>query len=210
VLLRPDNREKRRRAKRETSFKSPSSKFHILRMEQLRHIGETLGGIKTLMLFEDEIHINNRQCRLLADMLSLAFDSVSTEVKAHLRLEEKHTKWKTLENPLRELNRVFKEADTYIRSCLEPGRDWWAKAVALAGNMDCVEIHLHNLLWCLSVVLEAIEYAGEFSGCDEKEIARKKVLLRKKYDSELLDKKIFQYRFSKMLSTFNFISYIFY
>lgn len=207
--MRPDAGEKQRSAKRETAFKSPSSKVYILRMEQLRHIGETLGGIKTLMLFQDEIQVNNRQCRLLADMLSLAFDSVCSEMRAHLRFEEKHTKWKTLENPLRELNRIFREAEAYIKLCLEPGRDWWAKAVALAGNTDCVEVHLHNLLWCLPVVLEAIEYAGEFSGCDEKEIARKKVFFRKKYDTELLDKKIFQYRFSTVLLTFNFISYFF-
>lgn len=174
-------------------------------MEQLRHIGETLGGIKTLMLFQDEIQFNNRQCRLLADMLSLAFDSVSSEMRAHLRFEEKHTKWKTLENPLRELNRIFREAEAYIKLCLEPGRDWWAKAVALVGNTDCVEVHLHNLLWCLPVVLEAIEYAGEFSGCDGKEITLKKVLFRKKYDAELLDKKLFQYRFNKMLLTFNLL-----
>ncbi|KAJ4768540.1 Protein kinase family protein [Rhynchospora pubera] len=169
-------------------------------MEQLRHLGETLGGVKTLMLFQDEIRVNNRQCRLLADMLSLAFDSVASEMRAHLCFEEKQTKWKTLDNPLRELNRIFKEAEAYIKLCLEPGKDWWANAVALAGNMDCLEVHLHNLLWSLPVVLEAIEYAGEFSGCDEKEIARKKVFFRKKYDTELLDKRLFQYRFSKMLS----------
>lgn len=165
-------------------------------MEQFRQLGEALGSIKALMLFKDSVHINQRQCCLLFDVLSFAFDSVAEEMKQNLRFEEKHTRWKVLDQPLRDLNRVFKEAEWYIRQCLET-KDWWAKTIMLYQNTDCMEFHIHNLLYSITVVVEAIETAGENSGSDHDEMLKKRLINSIKYRREHKDLKIFKWKFGK-------------
>ncbi|PKI66272.1 hypothetical protein CRG98_013353, partial [Punica granatum] len=166
-------------------------------MEQFRQVGEVLGSVKALMVLQDEIPINKRQCCLLLEIVSLAFTLISTSIKHNLRLEEKNTtKWKALDQPLRELHRVFREAEVYIRHCMD-SRDWWAKVISLHQNKDCVEFHVHNLLCNFPAVVEAIETAGEISGLDPDEMQKRGVLLRKKYDRELNDPKVFALRFGE-------------
>ncbi|KAJ1386066.1 Serine-threonine/tyrosine-protein kinase, catalytic domain [Sesbania bispinosa] len=165
-------------------------------MEQLRHIGEVLGSLKALMVLRDEIQINQRQCCLILDTFSLAFDTIADEIKQNLKLEERNTKWKPLEFPLRELCRVFKEGELYIRQCLD-SKEWWGKAITLSLNRDCVEFHIHNLLCYFPAVIEAIENAGEVSGLDQDEKLKKKLMLTRKYDNEWNDPKLFQWRFGK-------------
>lgn len=165
-------------------------------MEQFRQLGEALGSVKALMLFKDSVQINQRQCCFLLDVLSLAYDSVAEEMKRNLRFEEKHTRWKGLDQPLRDLNRVFKEAEGYIRHCLDT-KDWWAKAIMLYQNTDCIEFHIHNLLSSVAVVVEAIETAGENSGCDHDEMLKKRLFNSIKYRREHKDLKIFRWQFGK-------------
>lgn len=165
-------------------------------MEQLRHIGEVLGSLKALMVLRDEIQINQRQCCLILDIFSLAFETIAEEIRQNLKLEERNTKWKPLEFPLRELCRIFKEGELYIRHCLD-SKDWWGKALTLSQNRDCIEFHIHNLLCYFPAVIEAIESAGEVSGNDQDENLKKKVMLARKYDMEWNDPKLFQWRFGK-------------
>ncbi|KAI4302915.1 hypothetical protein MLD38_038608 [Melastoma candidum] len=165
-------------------------------MEQFRQVGEVLGSIKALMVLQDEIQINRRQCCLLNDVFTMAFDVISSEITHNLKLEERSTKWKALEQPLRQIHKVFKEGEMYIRYCLDL-KDWFAKAMILHQNKDCVELHIHNLLNIFPAVIEAIESAGEISGQDTEEIQRKGVLLRKKYDKEWYDSKLFQLRYGE-------------
>ncbi|XP_008798680.2 mitogen-activated protein kinase kinase kinase 7-like [Phoenix dactylifera] len=166
-------------------------------MEQFRQIGEVLGSLKALMVFRDEIHMNRRQCCLLVDAFNAAFEGIGDEIRHHLKFEEKVTKWKALEQPFKELHRIFREGEQYIRQCLEP-KDWWGKAIALSQSTDCVEFHLHNLLWCIPVVLEAIERVGEMSGSDHEEIHKKRVVFSKKYEREWMEPKLFQHKFGKL------------
>ncbi|KAK2968108.1 hypothetical protein RJ640_003939 [Escallonia rubra] len=165
-------------------------------MEQFRQIGEVVGSLKSLMVFRDEIQINNRQCCLLLDISNMAYETIAEEMKQNLRFEEKNTKWKVLEQPLRELCRVYKEAEVYIRQCLET-RDWWAKAITLYQNRDCVEFHIHNLLCCIPIVIEAIEIAGEMSGWDQDEMQKKRLIYSMKYQKDCKDPKLFQWKFAK-------------
>ncbi|KAE9460205.1 hypothetical protein C3L33_07891, partial [Rhododendron williamsianum] len=165
-------------------------------MEQLRQIGEVVGSSKALMVFRDEIQINPRQCGLLLDMFCFAYESIAEEMRQNLRFEEKHTKWKILEQPLRELHRIFKEGEMYIRQSLET-RDRWAKAITLYQDTDCVEFHIHNLLCCIPIVVEAIESAGEISGWDHEETQRKRVIYSMKYQKDCKDPKIFRWKFGK-------------
>ncbi|KAG9448390.1 hypothetical protein H6P81_014518 [Aristolochia fimbriata] len=165
-------------------------------MEQFRQIGEVLGSLKALMVFRQEIRINQRQCSLLVDMYNHAFEVIAEEIKHNLKFQEKSTKWKVLEHPLKELHRIFREGELYIRQCLET-KDWWARAISLAQNTDCVEFHLHNLLTCLPVVHEVIEVAGEIAGCDEEEMRKKRIMFSKMYEKEWMDPKIFQRKFGK-------------
>ncbi|XP_068644706.1 uncharacterized protein [Aristolochia californica] len=165
-------------------------------MEQFRQIGEVLGSLKALMVFRQEIRINQQQCCLLVDMFNHAFEEIAEEIKQNLKFEEKSTKWKALEHPLKELHRIFKEGELYIRQCLE-SKDWWTRAISLAQNTDCVEFHLHNLLWCVPVVHEAVEMAGEIAGCDEEEIRKKRILFSKMYEKEWMDPKLFQRKIGK-------------
>ncbi|CAL9084445.1 unnamed protein product [Musa textilis] len=165
-------------------------------MEQFRQIGEVLGSIKALMMFRSEIRISRHQCCLLVDAFDHAFESVAEEMRNHLRFDEKLIKWKALEHPLRELHRIFREGEQYLRQCLEPS-DWWGKAIALTHNTDCVEFHLHDLLWCVPIVMEAIENVGEITGTDQEEIGRKKLVFSKKYEKEWMEPKLFQLKFGK-------------
>ncbi|CAK7348762.1 unnamed protein product [Dovyalis caffra] len=165
-------------------------------MEQFRQIGEVLGSLKALMVFRDNIQINPRQCCLLLDVFSFAYDSIAEEMRQNLNFEEKNVKWRILEQPLREIYRIFKEGEGYIRQCLET-KDWWAKAITLYQNSDCVEFHIHNLLSCFPVVIEAIEIAGEFSGLDQDEIQKKRLVYSNKYQKEWKDPRLFQWKFAK-------------
>ncbi|KAF1868792.1 hypothetical protein Lal_00048071 [Lupinus albus] len=165
-------------------------------MEQFRQIGEALGSLKAVMVFRENIQINQRQCCLLHDVLSFAYDSIADEIRQNLKFEEKNGKWKVLEQPLREIHRVFKEGEAYIRQCLET-KEWWAKAITLCHNTDCVEFHIHNLLCCMPVVIEVIESAAETSGWDQDEMQRKRLINSKKYRKEYRDVKLFQWKFGK-------------
>ena len=138
-------------------------------MEQFRQVGEVVGSLKALMVLKHDISINQRQCCLLFDMMQLAFETISEEIRAYLKLEEKSVKWKALELPMKELHRVFKDAEGYIRYCIDV-KDWWGKAIGLHMNRDCVELHAHNLLSCFPLVIEAIETAAEISGADQDEM----------------------------------------
>ncbi|PKA53797.1 Light-sensor Protein kinase [Apostasia shenzhenica] len=166
-------------------------------MEQLRQVGEALGGLKALMVFQGEIQINQRQCCLLADAFTLAFDVIVDQMKQHLRFDEKQTKWHALENPLKELHRILKEGESFVRHCLEH-KDFWAKAISLCQNPDAVEFHLHNLLSCLPVVLEAIENVGEISGRDHETLQKKRIVFSKKYEREWMDPKLFNHQFGRI------------
>jgi len=165
-------------------------------MEQFRQIGEVLGSMKALMVLQDDIQINRRQCCLLFDMFSLAFDTISEEIKENLRMEERNTKWKPLEQPLKELHRVFKEGELYVRQCMD-SRDWLAKSVIFHNNRDCVEFHIQNLLCHYPIVIEAIETAGEISGLDLEEMRKKRIMLTNKYDNKWNDPKLFQWNYGK-------------
>ncbi|KAJ4711940.1 Protein kinase family protein [Melia azedarach] len=165
-------------------------------MEQFRQVGEVLGSLNALMVLKDDIQINQRQCCLLLDMFSLAFSNVADAIRLLLRSEEKNTKWKALEQPLRELHKVFKEGEHYVKQCLD-NKDWWSKAISLHQNKDCVEFHIHNLLCYFPAVIEAIETAGEISGLDPDEMQRRRVALGRKYDKEWNDPKLFQLKFGK-------------
>lgn len=148
------------------------------------------------MVLEDNIPFNQSQCFLLLEIFCLAFDTITEEIKQNLKLEEKNMKWKALEQPLRELYRVFKEGELYIKHCLD-SKDWWGKAITIHQNRDCAEFHIHNLLCYFPAVIEAIENAGEIAGLDEDEMQKRRVLLRKKYDKEWNDPKLFRWRFGK-------------
>ena len=88
-------------------------------MEQFRHIGEVLGSIKALMVLQDGIKINQGRCCLLLDIFTSAFETIGEEIRMNLKLEEKKTKWKGLDQPLRELYTVFREGEIYIRNCMD-------------------------------------------------------------------------------------------
>ena len=165
-------------------------------MEQFRQIGEVLGSLTALMVLQDDIQINRRQCCLLFDIFSLAFNTIAEEIRLNLKLEEKNTKWNALEYPLRELQRIFKEGELYVKQCMDK-KDWWVKAINLHQNKDCVDNHIHNLLCHYPAVIEAIETAGEIAGLDQDEMQRRRVALTKKYDKEWNDLKLFQFRFGK-------------
>ncbi|XP_059645067.1 receptor-like kinase LIP1 [Cornus florida] len=165
-------------------------------MDQFRQVGEVLGSLKALMVLKDDISVNQRQCCLLLDMYSLAFETIAEEIRRNLRLEEKNMKWKALEHPMRELYRIFKEGELYIRQCLDI-RDWWGKAISLHQNKDCVEFHIHNMYCCFPIVIEAIETAGEISGLDLDDMQRRRQVLMRKYEEEWNDPKLFQWKYGR-------------
>ncbi|CAN6981929.1 unnamed protein product [Brassica rapa subsp. trilocularis] len=167
-------------------------------MEQLREIGEVLGGIRALMVFKDNIHINQRQCTLLLDLFTATFDSVSESMRLNLRFGEKNTsKWKILEQPLRELLCVVREGEAYVRFSLEPKLGFWAKAVFLQHNIDCMELHVHNLLSSVPIIIEAIEMASELSGWDEQEMNKKRLVHSNKYMKQWNDSQMFTWKFGR-------------
>ncbi|KAF5733105.1 mitogen-activated protein kinase kinase kinase 7-like [Tripterygium wilfordii] len=165
-------------------------------MEQFRQIGEVLGSLKAIMVFRDNIQINQRQCCLLFDIFNFAYDTIAQEMAENLRFEERQAKWRILDLPLREMCRIFKEGEGYIRQCLET-RDWWAKAITLYNSTYCVEFCIHNLLSCIPVVIEAMETAGEFSASDYDEMQKRRLVYSFKYHKEFRDPKLFQWRFGK-------------
>ncbi|CAN4077610.1 unnamed protein product [Withania somnifera] len=166
-------------------------------MDQFRQIGEVVGSLNALMILKHDIQINQKQCCLLLDMYVQAFDTISEGIKHNLRLNERNTKWKALEYPMKELHRIFKEGEMYIKSCLDV-KDWWGKAINLHLNKDCVEFHVHNLLCCFPVVIEAIETAAEVSGFDEEHMQKRRTALAKKYEGEsMCDPMFFQWMFGK-------------
>ncbi|KAL2233816.1 mitogen-activated protein kinase kinase kinase 7 [Sesamum indicum] len=164
-------------------------------MEQFRQIGEVVGSLKALMVFQNNI-FNQRQCCLLVDMLTSGYKTIAQQMKHNLRFEERNTKWKIIEHPLKELLRVFKEGETYIKQCLET-KDWWAKAILLYQNADCVEFHIHNLLTFFPIVIEAIEMAGQISDYDQEEMQKKKFVYSIKYQKDMKDPRIFQWIFGE-------------
>ncbi|GAB4834527.1 hypothetical protein Ancab_032785 [Ancistrocladus abbreviatus] len=166
-------------------------------MEQFRQIGEVVGSLKAMMVLQDDIQINRRQCCLLFDMYDLAFQTISEEIKQNLKLEENTTKWKALEQPLRELYRVFKEGESYVKNCLVTKDCFWVKSLALHDNNDCVELHIHNLFSYFPMVIEAIETAGEISGLDLDEMQKRRIMLANKYDKVWNDPKLFQLKYGK-------------
>ncbi|KAF2588182.1 hypothetical protein F2Q70_00042220 [Brassica cretica] len=167
-------------------------------MEQLREIGEVLGSIRALMVFKDNIHINQRQCTLLLDLFTATYDSVSESMRLNLRFGEKNTsKWKILEQPLRELLCVVREGEAYVRFSLEPKLGFWAKAVFLQHNKDCTELHVHNLLSCVPIIIEAIEMASEVSGWDEQEMNKKRLVHSNKYMKQWKDSQMFAWKFGR-------------
>ncbi|KAK9742363.1 hypothetical protein RND81_03G166900 [Saponaria officinalis] len=165
-------------------------------MEQFRQIGEVIGSMKALTVLQDDNQINKRQCFLLYDMFNLAFDTLSDEIKQNLKLEEKSMKWKPLEQPLKALHRVFRDAEMYMKQCMDD-KDWWVKAINFHNNHDCVELHIHNLLCYFPIVIEAIETAGEISGLDIDEMKKKRIMLSNKYDQTWNDPKLFRWKYGK-------------
>uniref|UniRef100_A0ACD5TD75 Uncharacterized protein n=1 Tax=Avena sativa TaxID=4498 RepID=A0ACD5TD75_AVESA len=169
-------------------------------MEQLRQVGEALGGVTALMAFHHELRVNPRQCRLLADACALAFDAVAAEIRAHLRFDDRLVgRWRPLEYPLRELQRAVRDAEHYIRHCLGDthggggNSNWWGRAAVATHGAECVELHMHNLLWSVAVVLEAVEAVAEAAASlDPDELARQRVLFARDYDKDLLDPALFR------------------
>lgn len=128
-------------------------------------------------------------------MLIHAYKTVSEDIKENLRFEEKNTKWKVLEHPLKQLLRVFREGDFYVRKSLDVKESWWAKAISMYQNNDCVEFLIHDLLCIFPVVIEAVEIAGELSGWDQEEMQKKRIMYSFKYRKECRDPKIFHWKF---------------
>ncbi|XP_057780336.1 light-sensor Protein kinase-like [Salvia miltiorrhiza] len=162
-------------------------------MEQFRQIGEVVGSLNALMVFQDNLW-NERQCSLLVDMLASGYTTIAEMMKNNLKFKEKNAKWKILEHPLKELMKVYKEGESYIKMCLE-SKDFWVKSITLYNNSDCVELHIHNLLYCLPAAVEAIEMAGQIAGSDQDDMQRKKTVYAFKYHKGLKDPRIFQLMF---------------
>lgn len=116
-------------------------------MEQFRQLGEALGGLKSVMVFRESIQINHRQCCLLLDVFTFAYECIADEIIQNLKFEEKNGKWKVLEHPFREIHKIFGEEEAYIRHCMET-KDWWAKAIALWHNTIVLYTQLALLHAC--------------------------------------------------------------
>ncbi|KAL1561945.1 light-sensor Protein kinase-like [Salvia divinorum] len=164
-------------------------------MEQFRQIGEVVGSLNALMVFQNNLY-NQRQCSLLVDMLVSGYRTIAEMMKANLKYKEKNAKWKILEQPLKELLRVYKECESYVKMCLDT-KDFLAKSVTLYHNSDCVEFHIHNLLSCIPAAVESIEMAGHIAGKDHDDMQRKKTVYAFKYRKGLKDPRIFQLMFGQ-------------
>ncbi|KAL1535960.1 light-sensor Protein kinase-like [Salvia divinorum] len=162
-------------------------------MEQFRQIGEVVGSLNALMVFQNNL-CNRKQCCLVVEMLSHAYTTIAEMMKINLKYKEKNSKWKIMEQPLKELLRVYKEGESYIQMCLDT-KDFWAKSITLYHNSDCVQLHIHNLLICLPTALESIEMAGQIAGADQEDMQRKKTVYAFKYNKGLNDPRIFQLMF---------------
>lgn len=162
-------------------------------MEQFRQIGEVVGSLNSIMVFQNHL-FNQRQCSLLVDMLISGHKTIAELMKQNLKLKEKNSKWKMMEQPLKELLKVYKEGESYIKLCLET-KDFWAKALLSYQNTECVEFHIHNLLSSIPAVVEAIEMAGQISGSNQDDMQRKKTVYAFKYHKDLKDPRIFQLMF---------------
>ncbi|XP_066317471.1 light-sensor Protein kinase-like, partial [Miscanthus floridulus] len=71
---------------------------------------------------------------------------------------------------------------------------WWAHAAAATHGADCVEQHMHSLLWSVAVVLKAVELVSEVTGSDPYELARRRLLFAKDYDRDMLEPRLFRQR----------------
>ncbi|CAA0816612.1 Protein kinase family protein [Striga hermonthica] len=138
--------------------------------------------------------LNQRQCRLLADMLASGYQTIADHMRKNLEFKERNTKWKVVEHPLRELVRTFRESESYIRQCLET-KSFWAKAISLYQSTDCIEFYVHNLLTAIPTAIEAIEMAGQISGTDQDDIMRRKLVYSAKYNKDVRDPRVFQMMF---------------
>lgn len=58
-------------------------------MEQFQQIGEVVGSLKAMMVFQEEIQINQRQCCLLLDMFSFAYETIAEEMKQNPSSEQR-------------------------------------------------------------------------------------------------------------------------
>ncbi|CAN6169703.1 unnamed protein product, partial [Urochloa humidicola] len=64
--------------------------------------------------------------------------------------------------------RAFRDAEGYVRHCLGAGdSSRWGRVAAVAHGTECVERHLHAILWCIAVAVEA---AAEIAGSNPDEI----------------------------------------
>ncbi|XP_019160429.1 PREDICTED: probable serine/threonine-protein kinase DDB_G0277165 [Ipomoea nil] len=163
-------------------------------MDQFRQIGEVVGSMKALMVLKHDVLINQRQCCLLFDVCVQAFDNICDEIRQNLRLDERSTKWKPLERPLRELHWIIKESESYIKNCIDI-RSWMGKAISLHSSRDCVEFHIHNVVSCFVVVIEAIEAAAEVSGLNDEDMQKRRVALLRKYGAEWNEARLFQWKY---------------
>ena len=59
----------------------------------------------------------------------------------------------------------------HVRHCLEPWDSWWAHAAVATHGADCMEQHMHSLLWSIAMVLEAIELVSEVTGSNPDKLA---------------------------------------
>ncbi|KAG6393203.1 hypothetical protein SASPL_147439 [Salvia splendens] len=162
-------------------------------MEQFRQIGEVVGSLNALMVFQNNL-CNRKQCSLLVDMLSHGYATIAEMMKTNLKYKERNSKWKAMEQPLKELLRVYKECESYVKTSLDT-RDFLAKSITLYHNSDCVHLHIHNLLSCLPAALESIELAGHVAGNDQEDMQRKKTVSAFKYNRGLNDPRLFQLMF---------------
>lgn len=92
---------------------------------------------------------------------------------------------------------MVREGEAYVKMSLEPKLGFWAKAIMLQHNRDCTELHIHNLLSCVPIIIEAIELASEVSGWDEEEMNKKRVVHSNKYMKQWNDSQMFTWKFGR-------------
>ncbi|KAG2307911.1 hypothetical protein Bca52824_027659 [Brassica carinata] len=79
--------------------------------------------------------------------LQLSFHHLCDEIRENLKLEEKHTKWKALEQPLGELHRVFK-GELYVKHCMD-NSGWCGKVINLHQTKESKTAlsFIHNIFY---------------------------------------------------------------